>query len=114
MGFLKFYLINLLKPPPSAHISDLAEVKHEPIADGGPGLAVRAGARCLLSELQEPVRTDPVSGLLLGFGNYVSACAFSREPACPGLQAPLGQPGLRRDICVCRGKQSASGELLLS
>lgn len=57
---------------------------------------------------------DPVSGLLLGFGNYFSACAFGREPACSGLQAPLGQPVLGRDICVCRGKHWWSVLLLLS
>lgn len=65
------------------------------------------------SELQEPVWTDPVSGLLLGFGNYFFACASGREPACPGLQALLGQLGLGRDIYVYRGKHSACGVFLV-
>lgn len=38
------------------------------------------------SELQEPVWTDPVSGLLLGFGNYFSACASDREPPVRGYR----------------------------
>lgn len=49
----------------------------------------------MLSELQELVCVDPVSGLLWGFGNSVSACAFGREAACAGCRRPSDSRGSR-------------------